>query len=278
MKSSDLTRAGMTWRLLGGLVVLSLVALGIAAALHDNGQRQDGAVAVVLRGDLEDVVLATGTLNATGMVSIGAQVNGQVRTLLVKVGDRVRRGQLLAEIDPALARSALDKARAVRDAAQAQLAMRSMTLQRLQKVLDRQLALRNRQANAEADVESAGGDVDTARSELTVAQAQWRQAQLDVDAAQAGLDFTAIRAPVAGEILHIAAQPGQTLVSTQASPTLMVMGSLDVMTLKARIGEADVIRVRAGQKALFTIAGVPGRTFSGIVRAVESLPAQSLAD
>ena len=228
--------------------------------------------APVSRMDLEDTVLASGTIKPVKQVSVGAQVNGQLKSLKVALGDRVKKGQLLAEIDPVLQENDLRKAQAGLANVQAQKASRQALLAQYQLALKRQQTMIEQDASARADLEAAQAQVTSTIADLAALDAQIKQSVVEVDTAQANLGYTRITAPMDGEIISVVTQEGQTVVSAQSAPTILIMANLDTMTIKAQISEADVVRVKPGQPVYFTILGLADKRFSSTLRAVEPAP------
>ncbi|GHD55567.1 macrolide transporter subunit MacA [Jeongeupia chitinilytica] len=228
--------------------------------------------APVARMDLEETVLASGTLKPVKQVSVGAQVNGQLRSLKVKLGDRVSKGQLLAEIDPVLQQNELRKAEAGLARAEADKRAKAAQLVQFELALKRQKTMLVSDASSRADLETAQAQLDSTRAELAALAAQIRQATVDVDTARANLGYTRIVAPMDGEIISVVTQEGQTVVSAQSAPTILIMANLDTMTIKAQVSEADVVRVKPGQPVYFTILGAPGKRFYSTLRAIEPAP------
>jgi macrolide-specific efflux system membrane fusion protein len=264
------------------LRLLSLAAAGLALlvllyGLLNRTPDVQHIWALASQMDIESRVLATGPIEATDLVNIGAQVNGQVKVIHVHLGERVKKGQLLAEIDPELQENALSKARANRGLLLAQQKAKTTQLKRAEHVLARQQALYAAHASAQSDLEQAEVDLETARADVDALQSQILLAQLEMDSAVANLGYTQIKAPADGEIMAIVAKVGQTLVSAQSSPTLLIMGNMDRMTVKARVSEADIVRVKVGQAVEFSVTGAPERTFTSTIRAVELLPESVVA-
>lgn len=156
--------------------------------------------------DLEDTVLASGTIKPVKQVSVGAQVNGQLKSLKVALGDRVKKGQLLAEIDPVLQENDLRKAEAALANVQAQKASKQALLAQYQLTLTRQQTMFGQDASAKADLESAQAQVDSTKADLASLDAQIRESAVEVDTAKANLGYTRITAPMDGEIISIVTQ------------------------------------------------------------------------
>lgn len=260
--------------------VVGLVALSSFAfySLLKRPDEVNHIIAPVINMEMESLILATGPIVATGLVDVGAQVNGQVKTVHVRLGDKVKKGQVLVEIDPQLQENALSKAKAGRDLLLAQQQARNKTLRRAESVLARQQALLRADASAKRDLEQAEVELENARAEVSVLKSQIHLAQIEMDSAVTNLGYTKIKAPADGEIIAIVTKEGQTIVSAQTSPTILIMGNLHRMTVKAKISESDIVRVRVGQKVVFTVTGAPERSFESKILAVELLPESVVTD
>jgi len=234
--------------------------------------------APVTRGDLEDAVLASGTLQAFKQVSVGAQVSGQIRTLAVKLGDRVAKGDLIAEIDSMTQQNALRNAEAALNNVQAQLAAQQATLVQAELNFRRQQQLLAGEAGSRLDLEAAQASYDTAKATATALKAQIVQAGVTADTARVNLGYTRIVAPIDGMVVAIVAQQGQTVNANQTTPTIVKLAQLDTMTVKSQISEADVVKVKSGQKVYFTILGEPDNRYFATLRTVEPAPDSILTD
>lgn len=260
------------WKLWLSLIVLCLAAVLGASALFSKKPAPDYMTAPVSRGDLEDAVLATGTLEAKDQVDVGAQVSGQLKKLYVALGDKVTKGQLLAEIDPVLQQNDLRNAQAAQEDVVAQKRSKQAQLVQAQQQLTRQRQMMTANATSREELQSAQATYDTAKADLVSLEARIRQARVQVETAQANLGYTRISAPIDGTVVAVITQEGQTVVSAQTAPTILKLAALDTMTVKAQISEADVVRVKAGQSVYFTILGAPERRFYAKLRGVEPAP------
>jgi len=236
------------------------------------------ATAPVARADIEDTVLATGTIGAAKLVSVGAQVTGQVKVLSVALGDVVKQGQPIAEIDALPAQNALRTAQAQVQSAEAQLRARQASLAQAELTAKRQRELVADDAGARADLETAEATLVTARAEAAAQQAQLNQARVAENTAQLNLGYTRVTAPMDGVVVAIVTEQGQTVNANQSAPTLIKLARLDTMTIKAQISEADVPRVKAGMPVYFSLLGDPDRRIEARLRAVEPGPTTLASD
>lgn len=228
--------------------------------------------ATVAKADIEDKVLASGTLTALKTVEVGAQVSGQLKKLYVALGDQVKKGQLLAEIDPVLQQNALRDAAAALDDVRAQKRAKQALLHQYDLAYKRQSQLAAVDAAARADLENAQAQLESTRADIAALDAQINKARIAVDTAQANLGYTRIAAPMDGVVITIVTEEGQTVNSAQTAPTILKLADLDTITVKAQISEADITRVRPGQTAYFTILGDSDTRHYGHLRAIEPAP------
>ncbi|MBU5414584.1 efflux RND transporter periplasmic adaptor subunit [Serratia ureilytica] len=261
------------------VALVAIVLGGLAGGLLGLNRAPDLSppqTARVDRGDIEKSVLATGILKPARQVNVGAQVNGQLKKLYVKPGDRVAQGQLLAEIDPTLQLNELRKSQAELRSAQAQKLASQAQLKQYQLELARQRALARDRAGVASDLEKAQAQHDAQLAQLKVNESQIVQAEVAQETARANLAFTRITAPIDGEVLGIVTQEGQTIVSSQSAPTILVMADVDTMMVHTRISENDILQVRAGQPLWFYVAADPRRRYEGVMGAMQQAPAEAL--
>jgi macrolide-specific efflux system membrane fusion protein len=232
----------------------------------------------VSRGDIEKTVLATGTLKPSLQVNVGAQVNGQLTKVHVRQGDQVQKGQLLAEIDPTLQLSELRKSQAELASAEAQKRSAVVTLRQFQLELNRQLRLDRDRAGTKSILEQAQARVATQKAQIEVNQAEIVRAQMSLETAQANLGFTRIGAPIDGVVLGIVTQEGQTIVSSQSAPTILVLADVSTMSVHTRISEADILKVKVGQPLWFHVLAEPQRRYDSQMQAIQDAPTQALQD
>lgn len=229
----------------------------------------------VARGDVEATVVAIGTLQPRHSVDVGAQVSGQIMRLHVEPGDRVEKGQLLAEIDASLHEATVEADRAALDGLRAQLAEQQAQLDLARQQHRRQQRLLVDEATREEDVQIAVATLRSATARLQRLRAQIAEAQARLRGNEAQLSYTRIYAPIAGSVLGVDVKQGQTLNATYQTPTVMRIADLSSMTGWTRVSEADIRRVKAGLPLYFTTLGGDERRWHSSVRQV--LPAPPVA-
>jgi HlyD family secretion protein len=280
------------------LVVLVTVGGGYAWwSQRASADAQPYRTAKLERGNLQATVASSGAVNPVALVSVGSQVSGQIRDLLVDFNSEVRAGQLLAQIDPETfeyrvrsaqadgdaARAAVATAQANLLAAQTQVSRAQVDLTEAQRDLERKQSLVEKQFIAQSEADKARALVNTSREALKAVQAQVGVAQAGVRSAEASvaqreaalaqaridLARTRITSPVNGIVIKRTIERGQTVAASLQAPELFVIAqNLRDMQVEAAIDESDVGRLRTGQSASFTVDAFPGQTFEGQIRQV----------
>lgn len=259
-------------------VAILMLLAGVVVQQSSSTDQGPVEFVTVSRGDIEKTVLATGTLKPSLQVNVGAQVNGQLTKVHVRQGDQVQKGQLLAEIDPTLQLSELRKSQAELASAEAQKRSAVVTLRQFQLELNRQLRLDRDSAGTKSILEQAQARVATQKAQIEVNQAEIVRAQMSLETAQANLGFTRIGAPIDGVVLGIVTQEGQTIVSSQSAPTILVLADVSTMSVHTRISEADILKVKVGQPLWFHVLAEPQRRYDSQMQAIQDAPTQALQD
>ncbi|MEK5759763.1 MacA family efflux pump subunit [Acinetobacter variabilis] len=259
-------------KLIMAIVIAILVAVTAWYFLKPKEQQPQYITAEVTQGDIENSVLATGVLEATKMVSVGAQVSGQVKKMYVQLGDQVKQGQLIARIDSVRQENDLKTAEASIKNQMAQLAVKQANLAKVEAEYKRQQAMYAQDATSRSELESALASYKTAQADITAINAQIEQSRLTLATAKEDLGYTQIVAPMDGTIVAIVTEEGQTVNANQSAPTIVKLAQLDTMTIKAEISEADVMKVQEGQSVYFTTLGDSETKHYATLRQVEPAP------
>ncbi|EOW0799192.1 efflux RND transporter periplasmic adaptor subunit [Vibrio parahaemolyticus] len=256
------------------LVLCGLLAIGTGG--YHYLQRPEPispyATEVVRKGNIEKAVLANGMLQASKLVNVGAQVSGQIQRLAVNLGDEIKQGDLIAQIDSLTQQNSLKEAQASLNSLNAQYQAKQAQIKQANYEYVRQKGMLAAKASSRADYENAEATLAIYKAELAQLDAEIEKAKINVDNAQLDLGYTTINAPMDGTVVYTAVEEGQTVNANQTTPTIIELAKLDTMTVKAEISEADVIFVHPGQTALFTILGKPNQQFKGTLRAIEPGP------
>ncbi|WP_296268058.1 macrolide transporter subunit MacA [Pseudomonas sp. UBA6562] len=250
---------------------LALVAGITLYAVQAPAKAPQYITATVVRGDIENAVLATGTLEGIKQVDVGVQVSGQLKSLKVKLGDKVKQGQWLAEIDPLVLRNTLRQAEVDEEKLQAERRSAQAQLQQARRVYERYRDLQSDESVSRQDFESAEAEFRVREAAVRSLDAQIQSARVEIDTARVNLGYTRINAPITGHVVGIVTQQGQTVIANQLAPVLLKLADLDTMTVKAQVSEADVIHIAPGQAVYFTILGEDTR-YHATLRGTEPAP------
>ena len=261
-------------RSIGRIVwIAGLAIVIVAGGWWWHGRAQGDAAnyrtAVVDRGAIAVTISATGSLSAITTVDVGAQVSGMVQSVLVDYNDRVRKGQIIARIDPSTFNAKVQQAVGQVRAAQAQLAQAQAGVRNTEADYARKAELGQRQLIARSDVDAARAARDQAIAADASGRAQIAQQQAAVSSAQLDLQRSVIRSPVDGVVLTRAVQPGQTVAASLQTPTLFqIAEDLRQMQIILAVDEADIGQVKVGQNVRFNVDAFPDRDFTGTVKQV----------
>lgn len=226
----------------------------------------------VTRGDLEDLVSATGTLQPREYVDVGAQVSGQLKKIHVEVGSVVTERDLLAEIDPTVFLANVDARRAGLRNQKATKLDREAQLVLAELQFKRQEALRAEGATSADAYQQAEAALKSSRAQIAALQAQIEQTESTLRADEANLNYAKIYAPMSGTVVSITARQGQTLNSNQSAPIILRIADLSTMTVQTQVSEADVNKLRQGMDVYFTTLGSSGQRWWGTLRKIEPTP------
>ena len=272
------------WLILSGVVAVAglLVFLG----LNRNPEAQN-FTAKVERGDIHDVVEATGTINSVITVQVGSQVSGTIAKLNADFNSRVHKGEVIALIDPALFKGALLQAtadlqnsKANLDVARANLEKANASLVQTKADYDRTVRLTKERVMsaqqldlAKSSYETAKASVDAARASVTQADAQISLKQAAVSVAQTNLDYTVIRSPINGTVVARNVDVGQTVAASLQAPTIFTIAQdLTKMWVYAKTDESDVDNIKVGKEVTFKVDALPQQIFHGVVSQIRMNP------
>ncbi|MEN3337527.1 MAG: HlyD family secretion protein [Acidobacteriota bacterium] len=256
------------------VIVLALVGVGAGAYYMNRPVKEpDVRTAPVSRGDIVDAVAATGTLEAVTTVQVGTQVGGIIQELYADFNSIVKKGQVIARLDPTLLQTNIEQQRANVTRSEADLDRLKVGLADAQQKLDRSKALFEKNLLPRTDLDTAQVNVQSAQAQIKSAEAALVQAKSQLNTAEVNLAHTVITAPIDGIVISRAVEPGQTVNAGMSAPTLYVLAAdLTKMQVNANIDEADVGRMRPGQVVTFRVDAFPNDTFTGSVEQVRLQP------
>ena len=257
-------------------IVIILAIIGTAGAVfYANRPEKEPTVNTlqVSRGDIIDGVGATGTLQAVTTVTVGTQVSGIVQEMYADFNSIVKKGQVVARLDPSILQTQVETAKANLNNALANLERQRVTVDDARQKLTRARELHARQLTTKVDLENAELTVKTAEAQLKSTESSIVQAKAAVNKAEVDLDHTVITAPIDGIVIKRSVDRGQTVAASMSAPELFIIAAdLTQMQVNASIDESDVGRMRPGQAVTFRVDAYPNETFHGSVKQVRLNP------
>ncbi len=260
------------WAVFSLVLLLLVAAVGAWWFFSSSESEQRLPTAKVTRGNLQERVTATGTLNPKNYVDVGAQISGQLVNLHVEVGSEVEAGQLLAEIDARVLEANVAASRAQLRAQAAQLRDRKAQLKLAGQHFERQKMLRKDEAVTEETVQQAEASFISSQAQVEQLEAQIEQNQSSLAADEANLEYARILAPISGTVVSINARQGQTLNANQQAPLILQIADLSKMRVETQVSEADISRLTIGMPVYFTTLGSQGDRWQGNLLRIEPTP------
>jgi HlyD family secretion protein len=225
------------------------------------------------RGPIVAKVTATGTLSALVTVQVGTQVSGRIKEILVDFNSPVKKGQVIARIEPALFQAALESARANHMAAQGSIAKLEAQAENAKLQHERAEQLFERKAIAQADLDTARATMRAANGDVVAARGNLEQAKAALNQAKVNLDYTTIVSPTTGVVISRSVDVGQTVAASLSAPTLFLIAEdLTKMQVDTSVAEADIGKLKPEMEATFTVDAFPSRTFRGKIRQIRNAP------
>ncbi|MEZ8375488.1 efflux RND transporter periplasmic adaptor subunit [Vibrio cyclitrophicus] len=259
------------------LVTITLLVIAIGAVAAYFYMKNDASIVTystepVRIGNIEDVVLTNGVLYPYKMVNVGAQVSGKLESIAVTVGDTLKAGDVIAQIDNLSQENALKESHASLTNINAQYRAKKAQIYQSQLAFERQKAMLLKNASSQSMYDAAEAELLVYEAELDQLVAEKEKALISVDDAQLDLSYTKIESPIDGTVVYVSVEEGQTVNTNQSTPSIVEVAQLDVMTVKAQVSEADIIHIATGQKVYFSILGAPQHNFHGELKSIEPGP------
>jgi HlyD family secretion protein len=259
-------------------ILLAVVAVAAALGIWrwqagDSKPKLQFETSKVEQGKIIAKVTASGTLSAIVTVQVGSQVSGRIAALYADFNSPVKKGQLIAKIDPPLFQASVDQSRANLAAAQGNLAKAKVQAVDARRQYQRQKELAARQLNAQADLDTAQANADAADAQVTASEGVVAQTRAALQSADVNLAYTNILSPTSGTVISRNVDVGQTVAASLQAPTIFVIAEdLAKMQVDTSVSEADVGRLKSGMSASFTVDAYPGEIFRGQVRQIRNAP------
>ncbi|NQS72486.1 MAG: efflux RND transporter periplasmic adaptor subunit [Desulfobulbaceae bacterium] len=223
----------------------------------------------VAKGTITRQVVATGQMDAVELVSVGAQVSGQIKKLHVELGQQIKRGDLVAEIDSVSQLNQYNTDKAALASHQAQLVAKQAALNIAQTRYNRESALRKRDATSKEAYEDAVNGLALAKAEVAHVQSQIRQTELALDTDELYLGYTRITAPLDGTVVAVVVDEGQTVNANQTTPTIVQIADLTKMENNIEISEGDIGVIKTGMPLEFTVLSMPDTVFKSSISSLD---------
>ena len=250
-------------------LVVAAAAVVWYALRADQGDGIAYLTEPVITGGLVKTVNATGEVGAVQLVSVGAQVGGQIKKLHVVLGQDVKKGDLIAEIDSVPQLNQLETDKAKLESYTSQLAAKKVALKIAKTKYDRELQLKKRDASSKESLEDAENASALAKAEVTELESLSRQSRIAVNTDEVNLGYTRITAPLDGTIVSVPVDEGQTVNANQTTPTIVQIADLDKMELKIEISEGDITAVKPGMPIRYTILSDPETVYDATLTSID---------
>jgi macrolide-specific efflux system membrane fusion protein len=238
----------------------------ISRAEAEKESNSAGNVIEIVSDDIEEVVTAQGKLEPKNYVDVGAQVSGQLKTVRVAIGDNIKEGDLIAEIDPQIYEARLAANEARLRTLEAQRVEQQVIADQAQQMRGRNEKLQKSGAVSKQAFEDAETALKIASAKLAAVEAQIDESRSTIEGDKASLNYTRIFAPMSGTVVLQGVRAGQTLNANQSAPMIVQLADLDTMTVRAQVAEADIMRIKAGMPVYFKTLGSRERRWQGKVR------------
>ncbi|MDO5045841.1 efflux RND transporter periplasmic adaptor subunit [Campylobacter sp.] len=225
-------------------------------------ERKDEFItSVAVRGNLNKNIDSNGEIYANELIDVGAQVSGQIKKLYVKLGDKVKAGDMIAEIDSATQQNNVDTKRAQLGIYEAKLNSAKVALEIAESKFNREKGLFGKNATSKEEFENAKNSLAVTRANVKEIEAQIAQTKISLNTAKIDLGYTKIVAPKDGTIVSVQVEEGQTVNSNQTTPTIVNIADLTKLKLKMEIAEGDITKVKVGSKVEYSILSEPNKKF-----------------
>ncbi len=255
------------------MAVLTVIGVGAFVKLRDGKEKPNFRTEKITKGDIVSTVTATGTVNAVTTVLVGTQVSGTIKELNVDFNSHVKKGQLIAMIDPATFEAQVEQQKANLNSAKANLEKAKATLVDAKRSMERNKELRARDLIAQSDLDTSVTTFETSKAQVGVEEAAVAQAEAALKTAATNLGYTRIVSPVDGVVVSRNVDVGQTVAASFQTPTLFTIAQdLTKMQIDTNVDEADIGRVKVGQNVEFTVDAYPDTTFKGKVSQIRIAP------
>ena len=248
-----------------------LVAAGAAYYFFSSNSKQEMTYLTesVTRGNVEKTVVASGSVESVNEVDVGAQASGKITKLYVKLGQEIKKGEMIADIDSTTQINTLNTKKAALVSYQAQLKAKKTAYDVALSSYNRLSKLYTQKATSLDSVNTAKSTLDNAKAEMEAIEANIKQAEIEVNTAETNVGYTKITAPMDGTVISVPVSEGQTVNANQTTPTIVTIADLSQMKIKPEISEGDITKVKAGQEVSFTILSDSQTVYHSVIDSVD---------
>ena len=248
-----------------------LVAAGAAYYFFSSNSKQEMTYLTesVTRGNVEKTVVASGSVESVNEVDVGAQASGKITKLYVKLGQEIKKGEMIADIDSTTQINTLNTKKAALVSYQAQLKAKKTAYDVALSSYNRLSKLYTQKATSLDSVNTAKSTLDNAKAEMEAIEANIKQAEIEVNTAETNVGYTKITAPMDGTVISVPVSEGQTVNANQTTPTIVTIADLSKMKIKPEISEGDITKVKAGQEVSFTILSDSQTVYHSVIDSVD---------
>ena len=248
-----------------------LVAAGVAYYFFSSNSKQETTYLTesVTRGNVEKTVVASGSVESVNEVDVGAQASGKITNLYVKLGQEIKKGEMIADIDSTTQINTLNTKKAALVSYQAQLKAKKTAYDVALSSYNRLSKLYTQKATSLDSVNTAKSTLDNAKAEMEAIEANIKQAEIEVNTAETNVGYTKITAPMDGTVISVPVSEGQTVNANQTTPTIVTIADLSKMKIKPEISEGDITKVKAGQEVSFTILSDSQTVYHSVIDSVD---------
>ena len=265
-----------------GISVLAVAAVGgvgyFTLQKMRGGEKPQYLTAEAKMGDVEDAVLATGSLTPADVINVGAETSGRVQVMRVALGDFVHEGDVIASLDPSNLQNQLRQQENTIQQQESTLRDRMAQLEVVRANVDRQKTLFEKGATSKVQFEQAVANLNSQNAQIDNQKTQIENARIVLEQRRTDVEKANVRAPMDGIIAEVVSRQGQTINNNQSVPVIVRLAKMDTMTVRTQVSEADIIKVHPGQKVYFTILGEPQKRYYATLRTRELTPAGGVLD
>ena len=248
-----------------------LVAGGATYYFFSSNSKQETTYLTesVTRGNVEKTVVASGSVESVNEVDVGAQASGKITKLYVKLGQEIKKGEMIADIDSTTQINTLNTKKAALVSYQAQLKAKKTAYDVALSSYNRLSKLYTQKATSLDSLNTAKSTLDNAKAEMEAIEANIKQAEIEVNTAETNVGYTKITAPMDGTVISVPVSEGQTVNANQTTPTIVTIADLSKMKIKPEISEGDITKVKAGQEVSFTILSDSQTVYHSVIDSVD---------